>query len=146
LLKELGKNFVGIFLGKKIPTKFFPSSFFRQRGWRILCPCYNLVSREVLEKAMKQDQNFSQAKLLAAIQEAEELATQIDTLDENGEQMGLIYRWAEMADGVARMMVQAEELLSREDLTQLQDTVNREDSMCWEKYRRNIRWLNKPTE
>jgi hypothetical protein len=95
---------------------------------------------------MKQDQNFSQAKLLAAIQEAEELATQIDTLDENGEQMGLIYRWAEMADGVARMMVQAEELLSREDLTQLQDTVNREDSMCWEKYRRNIRWLNKPTE
>jgi hypothetical protein len=95
---------------------------------------------------MKQGQNFSQTKLLAAIQEAEELATHIDTLDESREQMGLIYRWAELADGVARMMVQAEELLSREDLTQLQDTVNREDSMCWEKYRRNMRWLNKPAE
>lgn len=95
---------------------------------------------------MKQGQNFSQAELLAAIQEAEELATHIDTLEESREQMGLIYHWAKLADRVARMMVQAEELLSREDLTQLQETVNREDSMCWEKYRRNMRWLNQPTE
>jgi hypothetical protein len=95
---------------------------------------------------MKQGQNFSQTELLVAIQEAEELATHIDTLEESQEQMGLIYRWAEMADGVARMMVQAEELLSREDLAELQDRVNKEDAMCWEKYRRNIRWLNQPAE
>ncbi len=95
---------------------------------------------------MKQGQNFSLTELLAAIREAEELATHIDTLDESREQMGLIYRWAEMADEVARRMVQAEELLSREDLSQLQDMVNREDAMCWEKYRRNMRWLNKPAE
>lgn len=95
---------------------------------------------------MKQGQHFSQARLLASIREAEELATHIDTLGESREQMGLIYRWAEMADEVARMMVQAEELLSREDLVQLQNTVNREDPMCWEKYRRNMRWLNKPAE
>jgi hypothetical protein len=95
---------------------------------------------------MKQGQNFSQMELLAAIKEAEELATHIDTLEESREQMSLIYRWAELADEVARRMVQAEELLSREDLLQLQDTVNKEDAMCWERYRRNMRWLNKPAE
>ena len=49
------------------------------------------------------------------IQEAESLATHIDTLDENQEQMRLIYRWAETADGVAKLMVLAEELLSESD-------------------------------
>jgi hypothetical protein len=93
---------------------------------------------------MDKGQNFSQKGLLAAIQEAEDLAAHIDTLEENQQHLGLIYRWAELADGVAKLMVQAEELLSREDLTELQNIVNREDSMCWEKYRRNIRWLNKP--
>jgi hypothetical protein len=95
---------------------------------------------------MNKSQNFSQARLLDAIREAEDLAAHIDTLEESQKGMGLIYRWAELADGVAMLMVQAEELLSGEDLTELQDIVNREDGMRWEKYRRNIRWLNRPVE
>ena len=95
---------------------------------------------------MNKEQSFIRSQLLATIQQAEELATYIDTLEESQEQMRLIYRWAEMADGIAKMMVQAEELLSREDLAELQNTVNAEDEMRWEKYRRNIRWLNEPGE
>ncbi len=95
---------------------------------------------------MNKEQSFTRSQLLATIQRAEELAAHIDTLEESQEQMRLIYRWAEMADGIAKMMVQAEELLSREDLAELQNTVNAEDEMRWEKYRRNIRWLNEPGE
>ena len=77
------------------------------------------------------------------IQEAESLATHIDTLDENQEQMRLIYRWAEIADGVAKLMVLAEELLSEDELLDLQKVVNeQEDKNRWNKYRRNIRWMN----
>lgn len=76
------------------------------------------------------------------IQEAESLATHIDTLGENQEQMRLIYRWAEIADGVAKLMVLAEELLSEDQLLDLQKTVNEQDKKRWNKYRRNIRWMN----
>ncbi len=80
------------------------------------------------------------------LQEAERLAAYIDTLNEDKEQMRLIYRWAEVADGVAKLMVLAEELLSKDELLELQSVVNEQDESRWGKYRRNIRWLNDPTE
>ena len=80
------------------------------------------------------------------MQEAEQLARQIDTMNESQEQMRLIYRWAEMADDAAKLMVQAEELLTEDELQNLQHVVNEQDQERWEKYRRNIRWLNKPSE
>src|ERR1700704_2777511 len=92
---------------------------------------------------MRNSRDFSRQELLTMIQEAESLATHIDTLDENQEQMRLIYRWAEIADGVAKLMVLAEELLSEDELLDLQKVVNeQEDKNRWNKYRRNIRWMN----
>ncbi len=78
------------------------------------------------------------------MREAEELATHIDTLNEGREQMRLIYRWAEVADGVAKLMVQAEEQLSAQELADLQRAVNEHNELRWSSYRRNIRWMNKP--
>jgi hypothetical protein len=91
---------------------------------------------------MRNSRDFSRQELLTMIQEAESLATHIDTLDENQEQMRLIYRWAEIADGVAKLMVLAEELLSEDELLDLQKVVNEQDKNRWNKYRRNIRWMN----
>jgi hypothetical protein len=91
---------------------------------------------------MRNSRDFSRQELLTMIQEAESLATHIDTLDENQEQMRLIYRWAEIADGVAKLMVLAEELLSENELLNLQKVVNEQDKNRWNKYRRNIRWMN----
>jgi hypothetical protein len=91
---------------------------------------------------MRNSRDFSRQELLTMIQEAESLATHIDTLDENQEQMRLIYRWAETADGVAKLMVLAEELLSEDELLDLQKVVNEQDKNRWNKYRRNIRWMN----
>jgi hypothetical protein len=91
---------------------------------------------------MRNSRDFSRQELLTMIQEAESLATHIDTLDENQEQMRLIYRWAEIADGVAKLMVLAEELLSEDQLLDLQKVVNEQDKKRWNKYRRNIRWMN----
>jgi hypothetical protein len=91
---------------------------------------------------MRNSRDFSRQELLTMIQEAESLATHIDTLDENQEQMRLIYRWAETADGVAKLMVLAEELLSENELLNLQKVVNEQDKNRWNKYRRNIRWMN----
>lgn len=93
---------------------------------------------------MGKRQDFSREELLATIQEAEGLATHIDTLSEGQEQMRLIYRWAEVVDGVAMLMVLAEELLSEDELIELQDVVNEKDKTRWDRYRRNIRWMNKP--
>jgi hypothetical protein len=91
---------------------------------------------------MRNSRDFSRQELLTMIQEAESLATHIDTLDENQEQMRLIYRWAEIADEVAKLMVLAEELLSEDELLDLQKVVNEQDKNRWNKYRRNIRWMN----
>src|SRR6266851_167299 len=91
---------------------------------------------------LKDSRDFSREELLTMIQEAESLATHIDTLDENQEQMRLIYRWAELADEVAKLMVLAEELLSEDELLDLQKVVNEQDKTRWNKYRRNIRWMN----
>lgn len=91
---------------------------------------------------MRNSRDFSRQELLTMIQEAESLATHIDTLDENQEQMRLIYRWAEIADGAAKLMVLAEELLSEDELLDLQKIVNEQDKNRWNKYRRNIRWMN----
>jgi len=91
---------------------------------------------------MRNSRDFSRQELLTMIQEAESLATHIDTLDENQEQMRLIYRWAKIADGVAKLMVLAEELLSEDQLLDLQKVVNEQDKNRWNKYRRNIRWMN----
>jgi hypothetical protein len=43
-------------------------------------------------------------------------------------------------------MVQAEEQLPAEELGNLRATVNEQDALRWESYRRNIRWMNKPPE
>lgn len=94
---------------------------------------------------MKKSYHFSREELLHTIQEAEGLAVQIEILPE-GQQMRLIYRWAETVDRAAKMMVQAEELLPTDDLLALQQIVNKDDEMRWEKYRRNIRWLNEPND
>jgi len=91
---------------------------------------------------MRNSRDFSREELLTMIQEAESLATHIDTLDEYQEQMCLIYRWAEIADEVAKLMVLAEELLSEDELLDLQKVVNEQDKTRWNKYRRNIRWMN----
>jgi hypothetical protein len=91
---------------------------------------------------MRNSRDFSREELLTMLQEAESLATHIDTLDENQEQMRLIYRWAELADEVAKLMVLAEELLSEDELLALQKVVNEQDKTRWNKYRRNIRWMN----
>jgi hypothetical protein len=91
---------------------------------------------------MRNSRDFSRQELLTMIQEAESLATHIDTLDENQEQMRLIYRWAEIADEVAKLMVLAEELLSEDEILDLQKMVNEQDKTRWNKYRRNIRWMN----
>jgi hypothetical protein len=93
---------------------------------------------------MRKSNSFSREELLATIQEAENLATQIDSLDESQEQMRLIYRWAGIADEVAKLMVQAEELLSEDELKDLQNVVNEKHETRWDHYRRNIRWLNTP--
>ncbi len=95
---------------------------------------------------MRKSRDFSREELLAAIQAAEDLAKQVEALHENQEQMSLIYRWAEAADEVARLMVVAEELLPREELIDLQAVINQQDRQRWDKYRRNIRWMNKPLE
>jgi hypothetical protein len=95
---------------------------------------------------MRKSRHFSPEALLATIQEAEDLARQVEALDENQEQMSLIYRWAEVADEVAKMMVMAEELLTSQELLALQARVNAQDWRRWDKYRRNIRWMNKPLE
>ncbi len=93
---------------------------------------------------MNNSYDFSREKLLASVQEAEELAERIDALGEGHPPMRLIYRWAEVADGVAKLMVLAEELLPEDELLELQNTVNKQDEKCWETYRRNMRWLNRP--
>jgi hypothetical protein len=95
---------------------------------------------------MRKSRHFSPEALLATIQEAEDLARQVEALDENQEQMSLIYRWAEVADEVAKMMVMAEELLTKQELLALQARVNAQDQRRWDKYRRNIRWMNKPRD
>jgi hypothetical protein len=95
---------------------------------------------------MRKSRDFSPEALLATIQEAEDLARRVEALDENQEQMSLIYRWAEVADEVAKLMVLAEELLSSEELLDLQAGVNAQDRQRWDKYRRNIRWMNRPIE
>jgi hypothetical protein len=93
-----------------------------------------------------QGHDFSREQLLTTLQNAEELATRIENLPEGREQMSLIYRWAEAADKVALLMVQAEEQLSADELRNLRRTVNGENDLRWESYRRNIRWMNKPPE
>jgi hypothetical protein len=93
-----------------------------------------------------QDHDFSCEQLLATLQDAEKLAARIEDLAEGREQMHLIYRWAEIADQVALLMVRAEEQLSPEELGSLRQIVNEQNALCWESYRRNIRWLNKPPE
>jgi hypothetical protein len=93
-----------------------------------------------------QSHDFSREQLLTTLQDAEELAARIEDLPEGHQHMHLIYRWAEIADKVALLMVQAEEQLSPEDLGNLRDTVNEQNALCWESYRRNIRWMNKPPE
>jgi hypothetical protein len=57
--------------------------------------------------------------------------------------MYLIYRWAEVADKVALLMVQAEEQLPADELENLRTTINEQNALCWESYRRNIRWMNR---
>jgi hypothetical protein len=93
-----------------------------------------------------QSHDFSREQLLTALQAAEELATHIEDLPEGNEQLHLIYRWAEAADKVAMLMVQAEEQLHTEELGDLRATINEKNALCWESYRRNIRWMNKPPE
>lgn len=93
-----------------------------------------------------QGHDFSREQLLTTLQAAEELATHIEDLPAGQEQMHLIYRWAEIADKVALLMVQAEEQLSAEELEHLRFTVNEQNALRWESYRRNIRWMNKPPE
>jgi hypothetical protein len=93
-----------------------------------------------------QSQDFSREQLLTTLQAAEELATRIEDLPEAHEQMHLIYRWAEAADKVALLMVQAEEQLPADELENLRATVNEENALRWESYRRNIRWMNQPPE
>jgi hypothetical protein len=93
-----------------------------------------------------QSQDFSREQLLTTLEAAEELATRIEDLPEGHEQMHLIYRWAEAADTVALLMVQAEEQLPAGELENLRATVNEENALRWESYRRNIRWMNKPPE
>lgn len=93
-----------------------------------------------------QGHDFSREQLLTTLQDAEKLAARIEDLAEGREQMHLIYHWAEIADKVALLMVQAEEQLSPDELGSLRETVNEQNALCWESYRRNIRWLNKPPE
>jgi hypothetical protein len=95
---------------------------------------------------MRKSRDFSREALLATIQEAEDLARRVEALDENQEQMRLIYRWAELADEIAKLMIMAEELLSPEELQSLQAVVNAQDRQRWDRYRRNIRWMNRPFE
>ena len=82
--------------------------------------------------------------MCTTIEEAERLAASFERMPEGQEQMRLIYRWAETADTVALMMVQAEEQLSPQELARLQHEVNGGDGERWDRYRRNIRWLNDP--
>jgi hypothetical protein len=93
---------------------------------------------------MRKSRDFSRSELLATIREAEELAGQVDALREGQEQTRLIYRWAEIADEVALLMVMAEEVLPPDELAELRGVVNGQDVLRWEKYRRNIRWMNRP--
>jgi hypothetical protein len=93
-----------------------------------------------------QSHDFSREQLFTTLQAAEELATHIDELPGGHEQMNLIYRWAETADKVAMLMVQAEEQLPTEELGDLRATINQQNALRWESYRRNIRWMNKPPE
>ena len=93
-----------------------------------------------------QGQDFSREQLLTTLQDAEELAARIEDLPEGQQQMHLIYRWAEIADRVALLMVRAEEQLPADELGNLRATVNEHNALCWESYRRNIRWMNKPPE
>jgi hypothetical protein len=92
------------------------------------------------------DHNFSRERLLTTFQAAEELAAHIEELPQGHEQMHLIYRWAEIADKVALLMVQAEEQLPTDELEHLRAIVNEQNALCWESYRRNVRWMNKPPE
>ena len=93
-----------------------------------------------------QSHDFSSEQLLSILHDAEELAARIENLPENNQQMQLIYRWAEIADKVALLMVQAEEQLPADELGNLRATVNEENALRWESYRRNIRWMNQPPE
>ena len=93
-----------------------------------------------------QSHDFSREQLLTTLQAAEELAAHIEDLPEGHQQMHLIYCWAEAADKVALLMVQAEEQLPADELEGLRRTVNEHNPLCWESYRRNIRWMNKPPE
>jgi|SRR5216110_659357 len=93
-----------------------------------------------------QGHDFSREQLLTTLQDAEKLAAHIEDLPEGHEQMHLIYRWAEIADKVALLMVQAEEQLPTDELGSLREVVNERNALCWESYRRNIRWMNQPPE
>ena len=93
-----------------------------------------------------QGHDFSREQLLTTLQTAEELAAHIEELPEGHEQMNLVIRWAETADKVAMLMVQAEEQLPAEELANLRATINEQNALRWESYRRNIRWMNKPPE
>ena len=93
-----------------------------------------------------QGHDFSREQLLTTLQDAEKLAAHIEDLPEGHEQMRLIYRWAEIADKVALLMVQAEEQLPADELGGLREVVNERNALCWESYRRNIRWMNQPPE
>ena len=93
-----------------------------------------------------QNHDFSREQLLTMLQAADELAVHIENLPEGHQQMHLIYRWAEAADKVALLMVQAEEQLPADELENLRATVNEQNALRWESYRRNIRWMNKPPE
>ena len=95
---------------------------------------------------MRKNHVVSRERLLASIEEAEELATHIDTLEDCQEKMRLTFRWAAMVDEAAMLMVQIEEQFSEEELTALQNVVNEHDKSRWDNYRRNIKWMNKPAE
>jgi DNA transposition AAA+ family ATPase len=93
-----------------------------------------------------QGHEFSREQLLITLQDAEELAARVEDLPEGNQQMHLIYRWAEVADKVALLMVQAEEQLPADELENLRATINEPNALRWESYRRNIRWMNQPPE
>lgn len=85
---------------------------------------------------MKENHAFSQRELFDKIQEVEQLAAAILTMEPNEQQRDFMYRYAVVKDQIQDLLMVAEEVLSAQALTRLRARVNTiEKPKRWDFYR-----------
>lgn len=78
--------------------------------------------------------SFHPERLLDKIAEVGQLAKVIAAMPDGEMKAICITRWAIVTDEVAALTHLAAEMLSEDDLMDLQDLINAEDERCWDRY------------